>query len=95
MKVASSQLNFSGGHTLRIRQEQHALLQRSTSNTSAEPSLNGSTPSATQISRTGQLAVREQVTLNSQQRYQVNSQSYVTNPNNDNDNAVFTSEKII
>ncbi|OUR90249.1 hypothetical protein A9Q81_19845 [Gammaproteobacteria bacterium 42_54_T18] len=95
MKVASSQLNFSGGHTLRIRQEQHALLQRSTSSTSAEPTPNGSTPSATQVTRSGQLAVREQVTLNSQQRYQINSQSYVTNPNNDDDNAVFTSEKII
>ncbi len=95
MKVASSQLNFSGGHTLRIRQEQHALLQTSTSNTSTEPPLNGSTPSATQITRTQQLAAREQVTLNSQQRYQVNSQSYVTNPNNDDEDAVFTSEKII
>ena len=95
MKVASSQLNFSGGHTLRIRQEQHAIQQRSTSNTSAELSLNGSTPSATQITRTEQLAAREQVTLNSQQRYQVNSQSYVTNPNNNDEDTVFTSEKII
>ena len=95
MKVASSQLNFSGGHTLRIRQEQHAIQQRSTSNTSAELSINGSTPSATQITRTVQLAARQQVTLNSQQRYQVNSQSYVTNPNNNDEDTVFTSEKII
>ncbi|MBV1922087.1 MAG: hypothetical protein KUG73_15520 [Pseudomonadales bacterium] len=95
MKVASSQLNFSGGHSLRIRQEQHALLQASTSNTSTEPPINGSTPSATQITRTQQLAAREQVTLNSQQRYQVNSQSYVTNPNNNDEDAIFTSEKII
>ncbi len=95
MKVASSQLNFSGGHTLRIRQEQHAIQQRSTSNTSAELSINGSAPSATQITRTEQLTAREQVSLNSQQRYQVNSQSYVTNPNNNDENAIFTSEKII
>ena len=95
MKVASSQLNFSGGHTLRIRQEQHAIQQRSTSNTSAELSINGSTPSATQITRTEQRAAREEVTLNSQQRYQINSQSYVTNPNNNDENALFISEKII
>ena len=92
MKVASSQLNFSGGHSLRIRQEQDALLQRqlSTSTATSTDTTNRRTTAEQQ-----NINISEQVSLNSSQRYNVNTQSYVTNANDKDDNALFNSEKVI
>ncbi|OUS31577.1 hypothetical protein A9Q99_03125 [Gammaproteobacteria bacterium 45_16_T64] len=104
MKVASSQLSFSGGRTLQIRQEHEETLQSSQSTTSTE------NPNTRRILDQQHINVRERVSLNSSQRYQATSQTYVTNianqinsSNNEaisNDktvdhHALFTNEQII
>jgi len=89
MKVASSQLNFSSDHYQRTLRAHNTALQGQTSTSATVGSSN------LRNTQRSTIDVMEQVSLNSSQRYQTNTQSYVQDLSNPNNDLRFSNEKII